>query len=638
MIRSKKTDVICIICAVISVITAVALMVFSGKEDTITVMNPAEKLRNEVISDEYSDGYIFDDSYVHEINLIISDVNWDYMVKNAIDEVYVSCDAEIDGEYFSNIAIRPKGNSSLSAISNNGGTNFSFKIEFDQYNAEQTYHGLDKLSLNNLGQDPSCMKDFLAYHMMNSMEVPAPLSSYTLVKLNGEDFGLYLTVEAVEDSFCYRNYGENYGNMYKPDSFSMSSLDLSALTDPDNPDSPLPKIEKIMTGEYFANTAPGERTDILGEIVVPTFASIKDSIDISALNYVGDNTKDYSLIFDTSVFDITETDKKRLIQSVKELNTSDNIENSVDTEKMLRYWTAHNFVNNYDGYTGVFVHNFYIHEKNGKISLVPWDYNFAFGSFTLEGALSSILGEDSRFDYTIDTGNAMNINTSMINYPVDTPNYSVNISDRPLLDKLLSDEKYLQQYHEYFNEFISGFFDSGYYDNLYMTTYENIRPYIEKGLTVYTPAQFEKGSETINDYCHLRAESVRRQLNGTLPSTTEGQKQNYSAIVDTGNLNLAYLSDFHSLVAGLDTEAITEIIDILLEDKFSYDTNGVVEAVHYYISDTGKLINHLPELLEVSLIHDTVMKKVFPVILMIISVIAMIVSYRLVKKYSRRRD
>ncbi len=32
-----------------------------------------------------------------------------------------------------------------------------------------TYHGLDKMSLNNLIQDATMMKDYLAYTLMNRM-------------------------------------------------------------------------------------------------------------------------------------------------------------------------------------------------------------------------------------------------------------------------------------------------------------------------------------------------------------------------------------------------------------------------------------------------------------------------------------
>lgn len=41
------------------------------------------------------------------------------------------------------------------------------------------------------------------------------------ITVNGEDWGLYLAVEAVEDSFLKRNYGSNHGELYKPDSMKM---------------------------------------------------------------------------------------------------------------------------------------------------------------------------------------------------------------------------------------------------------------------------------------------------------------------------------------------------------------------------------------------------------------------------------
>lgn len=39
--------------------------------------------------------------------------------------------------------------------------------------------------------------------------------------IDGEDWGLYLAVEGVEESFLLRNYGTDYGELYKPDSMEM---------------------------------------------------------------------------------------------------------------------------------------------------------------------------------------------------------------------------------------------------------------------------------------------------------------------------------------------------------------------------------------------------------------------------------
>ena len=51
--------------------------------------------------------------------------------------------------------------------------------------------------------------------------VDSPLCSYVYITVNGQDWGLYLAVEGVEESFLTRNYGNEYGELYKPDSMKM---------------------------------------------------------------------------------------------------------------------------------------------------------------------------------------------------------------------------------------------------------------------------------------------------------------------------------------------------------------------------------------------------------------------------------
>ena len=102
-----------------------------------------------------------------------------------------------------------------------GNGRYSFKIEFDHYDSMKNYYGLDKLCLNNIIQDNTYMKDYLAYQMMGAFGGDAPLCSYAYITVNGEDWGLYLAVEGVEEAFLERNYGSGYGELYKPDSQTM---------------------------------------------------------------------------------------------------------------------------------------------------------------------------------------------------------------------------------------------------------------------------------------------------------------------------------------------------------------------------------------------------------------------------------
>ena len=161
---------------------------------------------------------LFDQSRVHTIDIVMDD--WDSFIEGCASEEYASCTVVIDGEKYSNVAIRAKGNTSLSSVAAYGNNRYSFKIEFDHYQTGKTYYGLDKLCLNNLIQDKTYMKDYLSYTLMARMGVSSPLCSFVQINVNGSAWGLYLAVEGIEDSFLMRNYGKNSGELYKPDSTS----------------------------------------------------------------------------------------------------------------------------------------------------------------------------------------------------------------------------------------------------------------------------------------------------------------------------------------------------------------------------------------------------------------------------------
>lgn len=162
---------------------------------------------------------LFDTSVVHTIDIVMDD--WEGFIAGCEDEEYVLCDLVIDGEEQPGAGIRAKGNTSLSSVAAYGNDRYSFKIEFDHYDSSLSYYGLDKLNLNNIIQDNTYMKDFLSYQLMAAAGAAAPLCSYVWITVNGEDWGLYLAVEGVEESFLLRNYGTDYGELYKPDSMEM---------------------------------------------------------------------------------------------------------------------------------------------------------------------------------------------------------------------------------------------------------------------------------------------------------------------------------------------------------------------------------------------------------------------------------
>lgn len=103
---------------------------------------------------------VIDTSAVHTIDIVMDD--WDGFLDTCTNEEYTICTVVIDNESYKNVGIRAKGNTSLTQVASYGNDRYSFKIEFDHYDSTKSYYGLDKLSLNNIIQDNTYLKDYLS--------------------------------------------------------------------------------------------------------------------------------------------------------------------------------------------------------------------------------------------------------------------------------------------------------------------------------------------------------------------------------------------------------------------------------------------------------------------------------------------
>ncbi len=78
----------------------------------------------------------------------------------------------------------------------------------------QTFHGLQKLSLNNSVQDPSYSSEKICRELFNAAGVPAPRADYASVELNGRKLGLYVLLEGYNRQFLRRYFKNTAGNLY----------------------------------------------------------------------------------------------------------------------------------------------------------------------------------------------------------------------------------------------------------------------------------------------------------------------------------------------------------------------------------------------------------------------------------------
>lgn len=169
---------------------------------------------------------LFDTDSVMQIQIFMEEGAWQDMLANAIREEYYSCDVVINGNRIENVGIRTKGNTSLSSIAADPETDrYSLKLEFDHYVEGQTCLGLDKLILNNNYADATNRKEAIVYDMYQYLGADASLYNYAEISVNGSYWGVYLALEAVEESFLLRNYGVQDGDLYKPESMDMGGGD-----------------------------------------------------------------------------------------------------------------------------------------------------------------------------------------------------------------------------------------------------------------------------------------------------------------------------------------------------------------------------------------------------------------------------
>ena len=578
MLRSKTITLVC--CIATAVMLVLALVIWAGKAAT------GRNTTNEM-------GYeaLFDKSYVHTIDIEIDD--WESFISTATSEEYTVCNVTIDGEKIRSVGIRAKGNTSLSSVASQGSEKYSFKIEFDQYIDGRLYRGLDKLSLNNLIYDATMMKDYISYTLMGEMGVPSPLCSFVEITVNGESWGLYLAVEGVEDGFLERN-NMTRGELYKPDSMSFgggrgngrdfdidqfrvdsdesgqgttettsSSRTMQAPSDmqvpadmtsgsgfpggsmpsgfPGSDTTGFPGGMGGMGGMSFPggdfssfSGQPDASQMPSGDFPAGDFSSGDGSSGFSMaafgggmfnfgmggsdvkLQYIDDEFDSYSNIFNNAKTVVTKVDKRRLINALKKLNSGEDIEDTVFTDEVITYMAVHDFLQNGDSYTGMMVHNYYLYEENGQLAIIPWDYNLAFGGFN---------GGDG---------------SSLVNSPIDSPVANGNASDRPLIGWIFNDEEALEQYHETYSRFVSEYIESGWLDAEITRVAKMIRQYVaEDKNSFYSVEEFDAAVEALKTYCTLRGESIRGQLDGTIPSTTAGQRTDSSALVDASGLNVS---------------------------------------------------------------------------------------------------
>ena len=460
------------------------------------------------------------------LEIIADEATWQSMLDNAEAEEYIKVDVIVNGTRFNDVGIRPKGNSSLREVASSESDRFSFRLKFDKYVEGQTCFGLDTFVVNNMTGDASYMKEYISYDMMKTIGVEAPYFGFANISVNGNPWGLYLAVELYNDSYEERVFETTSGMLYNVKMSDAGLGDMSGFGDfPVDADASASITETDENQQTSPNnTTPPEKGTPPEGNTRTGFGSMGAGNSGGSLKYTADDPESYSAIFENVVGDENETAHQRVITALKALSEGKDLETYFDVDAILRYFAAHNFVVNLDSYSSSMAQNYYLYEQDGQLTVLPWDYNLAWGGFQ--------------------SGDA----SSVVNFPIDTPVSGVEMSERPLLEKLLENDVYLETYHTYLQALIDAYFKDGKFEAKVKEIDALISEYVKADATAfYTFDDYQKAVSALITLGNLRSESVQGQLDGTVPSTTATQAENKDALIDSSQLNL---NDLGSMMGG----------------------------------------------------------------------------------------
>jgi len=114
-------------------------------------------------------------------------------------------------EKFEAVAIRQKGHRSLRKL----GEKSSFKIQLDRFDKKQKLAKQTTITLNNMVEDPSLLREVLAYRLYRALGVAAPRAGFAEVVLDGEPQGMYAVIESIDKKFLKARFARADGPIYE---------------------------------------------------------------------------------------------------------------------------------------------------------------------------------------------------------------------------------------------------------------------------------------------------------------------------------------------------------------------------------------------------------------------------------------
>ncbi len=272
---------------------------------------------------------LYDDSHTARIDITVNPeiLNWIYHNVESDSEHYAVMhfkNSWID-ETVDSIGFRLRGNTSRYSAKK------SFKISFNTFIKGREFYGVDKLNLNGEHNDPSIIRSKLCFDHFKTIGLTASRANHVEVYINGNYYGLYISVEHIDDEFLEKNFADDSGNLWK----CLYPADLVYLGS-----NPQLYIDLNINGR-------------------PAY-ELKTNEDIM------DFTKLVRLI--------------TILNSTSSSILPDSLESIIDVPGVLKYFAMNILMGSWDDYWSL-MNNYYLYHEPSKdiFHLIPYDYDNTYG-------------------------------------------------------------------------------------------------------------------------------------------------------------------------------------------------------------------------------------------------------------------
>jgi spore coat protein CotH len=293
---------------------------------------------------------LFDSSTLHVISISFDSGDYAAMIdayRASGEKDWIEATVTIDGETYERVGIRLKGNSSLRGLDSGGGgpsgslssdepESLPWLVDLNQYVDGQEHEGIVEFVVRSNGS-ATALNEAVALELLELAGLASQDAAAVALSVNGSEEVLRLVIENPDDRWLADTLDAS-GALYKAES----------------------------SGDY---------------------------------SYRGDDPDAYDEVFDQEAGE-ENADLMPLIDFLEFINDSDDatfasgIADRLDVEAFATYLAMQELVDNFDDIDGPGNNSYlYYDTASGQFTVVPWDYNLAFGAGPGGGAERRLNGD-----------------------------------------------------------------------------------------------------------------------------------------------------------------------------------------------------------------------------------------------------